>query len=150
MSMNLKLINLMSMNFKLINLMSMNFKSINLMSMNFKSINLKLIVLFSALYSFLCFFILVKFYSKKCKKFKTDLITSSILLLILLVKTSTRIAKYDLQVFNSNLDAFENTFQNHVLQYSLLTGYFGETHPLLYKNRACLFMYLSPIIHFSK
>ena len=54
------------MNFKSINLMSMNFKSIN-MSMNFKSINLKLVVLFSALDSFLCFFALVKSYRKKNK-----------------------------------------------------------------------------------
>ena len=37
------------------------------------------LVLFSALYSFLCFFVLVKSYRKK-KKFKADLITPSILL----------------------------------------------------------------------
>ena len=56
----------------------------NLMSMNFKLINLKLVVflvLFSALYSFLCFFVLVKSYRKKNKIKQTDLITSSILLL---------------------------------------------------------------------
>ena len=68
--------------------MSMNFKFINLMSMNFKLINLKLVVflvLFSAFWClvfFLCFFVLVKSYcKKKDKMFKTDLITSSILLL---------------------------------------------------------------------
>ena len=87
MSMNLKLINLMSMNFRLINLMSMNFKLINLMPMNFKLINLKLVVflyffgLFSALYSFCAFLYLWNLIIKKDKKFKTDLITSFILLL---------------------------------------------------------------------
>ena len=53
----------------------------NLMSMNFKLINLKLIVLFSALYSFLCFFVLVKSYRKKKTNKQTNLITSSTLLL---------------------------------------------------------------------
>ena len=82
----LSLINLMSMNLKLINLMSMNFKLINLMPMNFKLINLKLVVflyffgLFSALYSFCAFLYLWNLIIKK-DKFKTDLITSFILLL---------------------------------------------------------------------
>ena len=94
-SLNLKLINPKSMNFKLINLKSMNFKLINLKSMNFKlmnlkSMNLKLVVFlyflvlfgtFWCLVFFLCFFVLVKSYHKKNKKFKTDLITSFILLL---------------------------------------------------------------------
>ena len=57
--------------------------------MNFKLINLKLVVFlyflvlfgtFWCLVFFLCFFVLVKSYHKK-KKFKTDLITSFILLL---------------------------------------------------------------------
>ena len=71
--------------------MSMNLKLINLMSMNFKLINLKLVVFlyflvlfgtFWCLVFFLCFFVLVKSYhKKKIKKFKTDLITSFILLL---------------------------------------------------------------------
>ena len=59
------------------------------MSMNFKSINLKLVVLFSAFWCFLvlfsafwCFFVLVKSYRKKNKKFKTDLITLFIPLLM--------------------------------------------------------------------
>ena len=91
--MNLKSMNLKSMNLKLMNLKSMNLKSMNLKSMNLKSMNLKLMnlkcsvfVLFGAfgtfwcLVFFLCFFVLVKSYHKK-KKFKTDLITSFILLL---------------------------------------------------------------------
>ena len=53
------------MDFKSINFTSMNFKLINIVSMNFKSINLKLVVLFSALYSFLCFFVLMKSYRKE-------------------------------------------------------------------------------------
>ena len=64
----LSLMNLMWMNFKLINLIWMNFKLI--MLMNFKLINLKLVVflvLFSGLYSFLCFFVLVKSNRKKKK-----------------------------------------------------------------------------------
>ena len=59
------------------------FKLDELMSTNFKLINLKLVVLFIALYSFLYFFVLMKSYRKKRKKFKTDIITSSILLLVL-------------------------------------------------------------------
>ena len=47
-------ISLVSKNFKSINLMSMNFKLVKPMPMNFKSINFKLVVLFNALYSFLC------------------------------------------------------------------------------------------------
>ena len=83
----LSLMNLMSMNSKLINFLSMSFKLINLMSMNLKLINLKLVVflyflvLFSAFSFFLVLFVLVKSYRKK-KKFKTDLITSFILLLL--------------------------------------------------------------------
>ena len=41
------------------------------MSMNFKLVNLKLVVLFSALYSFLSFFVLMKSYRKKKKKKKS-------------------------------------------------------------------------------
>ena len=62
-------------------LMSMNFKSVNLISMNFKLMNLKLVVLFgafSAFWFFLVLFVLEKSYRKK---FKTDLITSFLLLL---------------------------------------------------------------------
>ena len=94
MSVNFKLINLMLMNLKLINLMSMNLKLINLMSVNFKLTNLKLVVfvyflvLFGAFWClafFLFFFVLVKSYrKKKIKTFKTDLVTSFILLLTIL------------------------------------------------------------------
>ena len=82
--MNLKLINLKLMNLKLINLKSMNLKLINLKSMNLKLVVLLyFLVLFGTFWClvFLCFFVLVKSYHKKNKKFKTDVITSFILLL---------------------------------------------------------------------
>ena len=102
--MNFELINLMSMNFKLINLMSMNFKLINLMSMNFvnKQISyffplrcfLILFGAFGAFQCFLCFFVLVKSYrKKKNKNFKTDLMTSFILLLVFCVNIAKRLRK---------------------------------------------------------
>ena len=76
----LSLMNLMPMNFKLIYLMSMNFKSINLMSMNFKLINFKLVMFLVPRILFYTFLYFSNLIVKK-KKFKTDLITSSILLL---------------------------------------------------------------------
>ena len=67
--------------FKLDELMSKNFKLINLVSMNFKLINLKLIVLLVPCILFYAFLYLWNLIVKKNnKKFKTDLITSSILI----------------------------------------------------------------------
>ena len=60
----------------------MSFKLINFMSMNFKSMNLKLVVFFILFSAFQCFFVIVKSCRKKKKMFKTDLITSFILLLL--------------------------------------------------------------------
>ena len=77
----------MWMNFKLMNLMLMSFKLVNLMSMNFELTNLKLVVFLVPYILFYAFLYLRNLIVKKNKnknknkKFKTDLITSSLLLL---------------------------------------------------------------------
>ena len=108
----------------LMNLMLMTLKLINLMLMNFKLINLKLVVflvLFGAFCAFQCFFVLVKSDRKKKKKFKTGLMTSFILLLLILkvlnFSETSRINKLDLLATYCKLKA-EKSAQTVLATYS--------------------------------